>query len=158
MIIIDVDKARQTFEYCPAAGTLTRSGKFAGSLHICGPKNSRKRYQRVGFMGKYIYAHRIIWAMMTGEQPKEIDHIDGDSLNNKWSNLRNTDHKTNGKNQKIHTTNTSGASGVTYRKDSRRWRARIMVNDKMLSLGTYETKDEAITARKEAEQLYGFAA
>jgi len=157
-LFINVEKARATFKYCPDTGELKRKNKAAGSVTICGAKNSKKRYIRVGFDGNYFYAHRIIWAIVTGKQPDEIDHIDGNGLNNNWSNLRNTNHKINGKNQKTHTTNTSGYSGVTYRKDSMMWRARIMVNNEMLSLGTYKTKSEAINARKEAEQLYGFAA
>lgn len=93
---------------------------------------------------------------MTGEQPINIDHIDGNGLNNKWSNLRSVSHSVNGKNQKKHKTNTSGVSGVYYRKDSNRWRARIMVDDKAISLGTFKNKDDAIAARKEAEIKHNF--
>lgn len=93
---------------------------------------------------------------MTGEQPDDIDHIDGDGLNNKWSNLRSVSHNLNGKNQKMHTTNTSGVSGVYYRKDSGRWRAKIMVDNKQINLGTFKNKDDAIAARKEAEIKHNF--
>ena len=132
-----------------------KAGKAQGSLHKCGPKKE-KEYLRLELLGYHLYVHRIIWVLMTGEQPKEIDHIDGNGLNNKWSNLRSVNHKTNGRNQKKHITNTSGASGVTFRKDSGRWRARIMVDDVMISLGTFKNKDDAIKARKEAEKKYSF--
>ena len=137
-------------------GTKARIGEKAGSLTVCGPGNSKKTYIKVSVAGKRMYVHRVIWIMVTGETPKCIDHIDGDGLNNRWDNLRNVTHRINCKNQKIHTTNTSGTSGVTYRKESDRWRARIMVDDKMINLGTFKDKTEAIEARKKAELEHGF--
>lgn len=166
-LYIDVKEARKTFHYCEKAGALKwrkdsgvwgriKKGSNAGYVHTCGTKNTKKKYVRVFFNGSYIYAHRIIWAIKTGKQPKSIDHIDGDGLNNRWSNLRSVHHSVNGKNQKLHSTNTSGYSGVTYRKDSGRWRSRIMVDDKMISLGTFSRKEDAIQARKLAEKKYGY--
>jgi hypothetical protein len=162
---INQDTLRLLFNYDPVTGELTnrvprgpaaKIGEPSGGITLCGPKNSKKTYLRVCVDGRRLYSHRVIWMMMTGEFPECIDHIDGDSLNNKWSNLRNVSHRVNGKNQKIHSTNTSGHSGVTYRKDSGRWRSRIMVDDKMINLGTFKHKEDAIAARKEAEETHGF--
>jgi hypothetical protein len=50
--------------------------------------------------------------------------------------------------------NTSGYSGVTYRKEKNQWIARITVNYKRIFLGYFETKEEAIKARKQAERKY----
>jgi len=52
---------------------------------------------------------------------------------------------------KIHSSNTSGTGGITYRKDSNKWRARIMVDGKQIDLWTFKEKDEAIYARLKAE-------
>ena len=166
-IYLDPELVRDQFNYDKITGILVlkinrgmgdrfKAGDKIGTLHECGPKNSKKHYLRVGFIGVYVYIHRLIYVHVTGEQPDCIDHIDGNGLNNKWDNLRSVSHSINGKNQKIHTTNTSGTSGVTYRKDSDRWRARIMVDDKSISLGTFKEKSEAIQARKEAEKIYGY--
>ena len=133
-ILLDVELAREWFSYSKESGTLTlnkdrgmgsrfKKGSSVGVLHECGPKNSKKYYLRAVFDGSNVYVHRIIWVLETGNQPDEVDHIDGDGLNNVWSNLRNVSHKVNGKNQKKHTTNTSGKGGVTYRKDTGKWRA-----------------------------------
>ena len=161
-IKIDVKQAREMFSYHPSEGILRtrirrkmkKPGDPIGCKNVCGPKGSEKTYIRTYINGLGIYAHRIIWVLMTGEQPDCIDHIDGDGLNNKWKNLRDVSHIKNCQNQRIHTTNTSGASGVTYRKDSNRWRARIMVDGTMISLGTFETFDEAKKVRLKAESLY----
>ena len=155
---------KRMFDYNPATGILISKvyggarapGSIVGTLHKCGGKKfDSKSYLRAYVIG-YVYVHRIIWIIMTGEQPDCIDHIDGNGLNNKWDNLRSVSHRINCKNQKIHTTNTSGTSGVTYRKESDRWRARIMVDDKMINLGTFKDKTEAIEARKKAELEHGF--
>ena len=133
-----------------------KKGTKVGSLHECGAKSSKKYYLRTLVVDKYIYVHRIIWVIMTGSQPSHIDHIDGNGLNNKWTNIRSVDQSVNGKNQKIHSSNTSGTGGITYRKDSNKWRARIMVDGKQIDLGTFKEKDEAISARLKAEIEFGF--
>ena len=161
---IDAKQVRTLFSYDPETGILTNStgrgrasnGCESGTVHLGGAGRRGKAYRRVHLGDTFIYTHRIIWVMMTGEQPKEVDHKDGDGLNNKWENLRNVDHKTNGKNQKVHNTNTSGTAGVSYRTENRKWRARIMVNEKAINLGTFHDKGDAILARKLAEQKYGF--
>lgn len=165
---IDRAKALEAFVYDPESGTLSlrqsrgRHGRFkkgssVGNVHTCGPARSTKKYYlRTFFNGHYVYVHRIIYVMMTGKQPQEIDHIDGNGLNNKWSNLRNVSHSENGKNQKQFRNNTSGVKGVHLRKDTGKWRARIMVDDKPINLGTFADKEDAIQARLEAEIKYGF--
>ena len=161
---IDAKQVRTLFSYDPETGIVTNStgrgrasnGCESGTVHLCGPTGGNKAYRRVRLDGKLIYTHRIIWVMMTGKQPNVIDHKDGNGLNNKWENLRNVDQKTNGKNQKIHNTNTSGTSGVSYRTENGKWRARIMVNQNQINLGTFHDKSDAILARKLAEQKYGF--
>lgn len=157
---IDYKLVRSRFHYDPETGVLTRkeSGAIAGSVDGSGP-NSDRPYKRASiYCNKknfIAYVHRIIWVWMTGQQPDNIDHIDGNGLNNKWSNLRSVPHKVNCKNQKIHTTNTSGISGVTKR-DNGKWRARIMVDGNMIDLGTFAEKESAVKARKQGEQKYFF--
>lgn len=51
-------------------------------------------------------------------------------------------------------TNTSGYPGVMWRKDSEKWRAYITVDKKRINLGTYDRIEEALEARKTAEEKY----
>jgi hypothetical protein len=158
MNFIDVNVVRALYRYDEETGILYKVGRsrYIGSAHKKTSNDDAKEYLRTMFMGKFVYVHRMIWVYMTGEQPDVIDHIDGNSLNNKWCNLRNVTQAVNMKNQKIHVTNTSGSSGVTYRKDSDKWRARIMVNGTMKNLGTFKDKQAAIDARREAEINYEY--
>lgn len=163
---IDHDKATKNFEYDEKTGILyakipkgtRKAGDVVGGIHECGSKLSKKYYLRARFDGAFVYIHRIIYVIKTGKQPETIDHIDGNGLNNKWENLRSVPHRLNGKNQQKHKTNTSGTTGVCYRKDSGKWRARIMVDDKMINLGSFKNKEDAISARAEAELKYQFNA
>ena len=50
--------------------------------------------------------------------------------------------------------NTSGVTGVDWHKGWKKWRVRITVNHKTISLGAFDSMDDAIKARKEAEQKY----
>ena len=162
-IHIDPILVRKCFDYSPETGVLTR----VATLETRGrkPKGRRvhiahggKKYYKHGVFKLNVYEHRIIWIWMTGEQPDTIDHIDGDGLNNKWSNLRSVKFSDNGKNQKKHVTNSSGYAGVTYRIDSGKWRARLMVDGKSINFGAFPTPEAAHEARLQAVTAYGFNA
>lgn len=101
-------------------------------------------------------SHRVIWKMMTGVEPDQIDHIDGSKQNNAWANLRNVDYPENGRNLRRACNNTSGHTGVGWSKQKRRWRAYIKSDGKMRCLGLHRTIEAALSARKAAERELGF--
>jgi hypothetical protein len=106
---------------------------------------------RIGkLMGRKVYAHRIIWAMHSNKYPREVDHINGDRADNRITNLRACTRSENCKNLRIPIDNTSGYIGVG--RKGKGWRARIFD----IHLGTFESLEDAIAARKEAEAKYGF--
>jgi hypothetical protein len=93
----------------------------------------------------------------TGTYPKcQIDHIDGVSVNNRFSNLRELKQRGNKINKGLDNTNTSGIKGVSWHKQHEKWQAQIKVNFKFIHLGLFETKLEAAIARRQAEIKYGF--
>ena len=160
MIELNAEYIRSRFDYDPESGLLCwkKANKRwkkepAGSLHKC---NAGKVYTRVTLDFTGVYAHRIIWIWMTGEQPDTIDHIDGDGLNNKWSNLRSVSQSENMKNQRIHKTNPSGIGGISYRKDSGRWRVRVGKDGQVCNVGTFLNFDEAVIARDQAFSQNGY--
>jgi hypothetical protein len=113
-------------------------------------------YKHGAIEGVHYASHRIIWKWMTGEDPIEVDHIDGDRINNKWSNLRSVTRKVNGRNTAIHKNNTSGTTGVRYVAKGGLWQSYIIRGRTFISLGSYKNKDDAIAARKRGEKEYGF--
>lgn len=102
-------------------------------------------------------AHRVIWAIVYGEWPRgQIDHIDGCRLNNCISNLRVVTNAENLRNAGISAANTSGITGVSWDKKRGKWHAFIRANTKNIHLGYYNNIDDAATARRRANELYGF--
>lgn len=137
--------------YCPASGVITRkiatsrnvkAGDVAGTIMTI--KN--RKYISIALLTKYYLAHRIAWAIHYGCWPKgDIDHIDGDGLNNRIENLRDVSHKINCRNQKLRNTNTSGHIGVDFVNG--RWRARIGIGGITKHIGFFDTIDSAVNAR-----------
>lgn len=158
-------EALRLFRYEPESGNLywkvtTTSaafgnGRAASAGDIAGwVKNGKyQSYRSVRVRGKTYRVHRIIWLMLYGKWPKhEIDHIDGDGLNNRPSNLRDVTHQVNMANSKRTKNSESGVCGVRYHKQREKWNARIQIQGKEISLGLYDTKQEAITARERFDQ------
>lgn len=116
-----------------------------------------KNYRYVKISGTSHPVHRLVWLLNTGEYPSvEIDHLDGNGLNNRFDNMRLVPHLHNCWNRKRSVLNTSGCSGVTYSRRAKKWHSRINVNMVDVHLGYFTEKEEAVLARKRAEIEYGF--
>ena len=169
--MLTTDIACELLRYDPETGHLywrRRNRKWFDSEHRWKVWNTKHSGNRVGSdtgAGGYILTsvfnktysvHRIIWLMQTGEWPNEIDHINGIRSDNRWCNLRNADRREQTKNTCRRCDNTSGVTGVTRHKQMGKWYARINVKGKQIDLGYYENFNDAVMARKRAEQKYGF--
>lgn len=129
-------------------------GNECGYFHNSG-------YRRVSItidgVSRFCLTHRIVWKIVHGHWPKgQVDHIDHNRHNNKIENLRVVDAGVNSKNQSLSSTNTSGHYGVSWCKEQRKWRVRITNCGKVISIGRFKSKEDAILARKNAEKKYGF--
>jgi hypothetical protein len=78
----------------------------------------------------------------------EVDHKDGNPLNNRRNNLRIAEHRQNGKNRKTPKNNTSGVRGVHSRRG--KWIAQISVDGKGRHLGIFHSIGEAKRVYEEA--------
>ena len=83
-----------------------------------------------------------------------VDHINHIPYDNRKENLRICTLSQNGMNKSKQSNNTSGYTGITYDHYSQKWRVRIGVNNKTVNIGKFISIDEAIKARKEAEEKY----
>src|SRR3990167_7950366 len=101
-------------------------GKPSGSIKRRG-KERQVCYRRLQIMGVNVYEHRAVYIYLFGEIPEgmEVDHIDGDGLNNSVKNLRLVSHKENMKNMAVGAKNKSGICGVALHASGTKWRAYI---------------------------------
>lgn len=105
---------------------------------------------------KSLIAHRVIWCMVYGYWPDQIDHINGVRDDNRIVNLRDVSNQENHMNVGISNRNTSGCVGVSWAERERKWRSRIVVEGVEIGLGYHDAFDDAVRARKAAERGYGF--
>jgi hypothetical protein len=116
-----------------------------------------KGYRVGGVFTRRYSAHRVAYALYHGYwPPEEVDHIDGDRANNRISNLRSVSKAMNLRNQKRYKSNTSGHIGVSFVKATGKWRAQIRVDTRGKHIGTFTNIEDAIAARKAAEEGHGF--
>ena len=105
-------------------------------------KIGKKTYRTLVIKCRTIMAHRIAWFLYHNEWPvKEIDHIDGDGLNNRITNLRHVSKRQNALNKDVH--RTGRLFGCCFNKQAQKWQAAIRINGKKVMLGTFETELEA---------------
>lgn len=153
--------ANRLWSYDPETGKLTWKvrekrvwpGKIAGYAFVSG----RTSYFRVKYRCVDYLAHHIVWLLITGEWPDgEIDHEDGNGLNNRKDNLRDVTSLENDRNKRLASNNTSGANGVYWCAEKRRWRSVIRIDGELINLGSFRNKEEAIEARSAADKEYRF--
>lgn len=113
-------------------------------------------YMIVSINYKRYQLHRLAWLYEYGYMPKFIDHINGDKSDNRISNLREVTKSQNSRNMKKNTKNKSGFTGVHYNKNTSKWVAQIYDGVKIVHLGSFDNKDEAIIARCKANIRYGY--
>lgn len=145
----------ETINYDPETGNAiyrVRSGVRAPGSRVgfikAGSKRSKPyRYVRIGwlFQGQKPFTH-VIHFYMTGCWPKdEIDHIHGDTLDDRWSELRESTREQNEANRGPRRSNTTGLKGVHNHQD-RFYKAAIWRDGKRTYLGTHKTPQEAHAA------------
>lgn len=149
-------RLRNVLHYTPETGIFTWT-KALSSRTVIGSRagnvsrHSARDYRKIRIDGVLHFEHRLAWFYMTGRWPsQEIDHKDGDGLNNRWSNLRQASHGQNACNTGPNRKNTSGAKGVYFRRDTGKWSARLQHEGTIHHLGCFPTFDAARAAYREA--------
>jgi HNH endonuclease len=95
-------------------GQRARCGNTAGSINTAKPSGRQcfqVKYNKTSWL-----VHRILWIIWNGSvnPDLDIDHIDGNSLNNSVENLRLVSTAVNSRNQKQRIDNSSGFTGVSF--------------------------------------------
>lgn len=158
---LTVEQLRYMLSYSPMSGEFywinpprchsELKGKLAGAIQT---NTSGKCYHSIKINGLHHKRSRIAFLFMTGEHPEyQIDHINGDSLDDRWCNLRQVTVTENAWNHKKRKKpNSHLPMGVSTTQNGK-YRARISVNKNHICLGVFSTPEDAysvyIKARKE---------
>jgi HNH endonuclease/AP2 domain len=153
---MNIDELKSLFSYDPDTGVIRWIAKGKGMIK----KKAAGTLLHSGYLGicvgpKRWQAHRIAWALHHGTWPKDqIDHINGVKTDNRICNLREATNSQNGKNLGLSKANKSGVKGVSFENYTQRWKASIKVENKTISLGRFNSIEDAAIARRLAEQHY----
>jgi hypothetical protein len=124
-------------------------GGIAGSI-------DRHGYRKVTVEGKYLLAHRIVFIIVHGYLPAQVDHINGKRDDNRPANLRPATPSENQRNARRPSTNTSGVKGVTWNKQRGKWKALAASDGKAKTIGYFDDLEEAAKqVRAFREQHHG---
>lgn len=121
---------------------------------IAGQRKTREGYFSVQIRGKAHKVHQLVFLMLRGFIPDEIDHINGDRSDNRIENLRAVTRSQNCANQLTQKRSVSGFKGVTRIRRNGKWRARIKVSQVEYFLGLFDTPEAAAAAYNQAASLH----
>lgn len=160
MSALTAQRLRELLEYDPTTGVFRwRNDAGCGGRipagAAAGGVNKVHGYANIHMDGTLYRAHRLAWLYMTGEWTKhEIDHINRQRADNRWSNLREATTAQNLQNKNRYSSNTSGFPGVHWRPTVGKWQARIGIGGKRISLGHYATAEDAASAYQQAKPRF----
>jgi hypothetical protein len=155
------EELKRILDYDTSTGDLTwkvnvrgLKGKKAGGPRKCSRGGT---YWRVAVSGKKYAAHRLIWFMVTGAWPSaQIDHRDGNGLNNAWANLRLATNSQNKANTGLYKNSTTGLKGVSVERTTGKFLAQIQKDGQKVYLGLFPSPQQAHEAYLQAaKHLFG---
>ena len=152
--IHSVARLREIIRYDPATGMPWWIERKRGrNRHKPAGQYSGKEYPQIIIEERYYYIHILAYALMTGEWPdEEVDHVNGNKHDNKWSNLRAATPAQQKMNCGLYKSNTSGHPGVCWDKSRDKWVVRVGVTQ----IGRFDSFDAAVEARERAtDAMFG---
>lgn len=154
---------KEILHYNPETGVFTRLVRTCNGANvgdIAGTVNKTKqgkRYNRITINYNVYRVHRLAFLYMNGRFPLEqVDHIDGNGLNNKWENLAEASASDNQRNKRLQSNNSTGCTGVHFCNKSEKYVASIKNDNKRITLGYFCALFDAAAARKSAENKFGY--
>jgi hypothetical protein len=167
--MITQQELKSLLHYDPVTGVFTwlprqsksfntqKAGKEAGTIKVQG----RHECRRINVGGKLYYAHRLAWLYVHGKFPDdEIDHINGNALDNRMINMRDVSKVENCRNMPHRSASNSKLLGVTWNNQYSMWKVQIADRHPTRKgrkfIGHFRDFFEACCARKRAELFYNY--
>ena len=144
---LTAERLRELLSYDHETGIFSWKVRRQGASHNvpAGYFERSDGYWRIKVDGVLYSAHRLAFLIQVGEWPTcEVDHINGNRVDNRWDNLRLATSSQNKHNGKIHRDNKAGLKGIHARRGG--WRATIKHDGKNHHLGDFASKEAAHAA------------
>ena len=125
-----------------------KTGMEAG----CAGNSRGKEYITIRIDGIGWKAHRLAWLYVFGVMPVTIDHINGNSIDNRIENLRSVTQFENCQNHKEKIKPNGLPTGVSFTSNGK-FRARIRVRNKAIALGVFDSAEAAQARYREARNV-----
>ncbi|HEM6865383.1 MULTISPECIES: HNH endonuclease [Providencia] len=160
---MEQSELKKLMVYSPKSGVFTWVNPPRVHFSLLGeeagyPSNDKKKYWIIQVNGKKFKRSHLAFLFMNGEFPKGVvDHINGNSLDDRWINLRDTTQIVNNQNRRVGKQGRTLPMGVKQLK-SGKYMARIGANGKSISLGTFSSICEAESAYLAGKEKYHEAA
>ena len=147
-----VHRLHQLFCYDRGSGALSS----ARTKRVYGSTSQKSPYIYAVADGHTYLAHRIIWKMMTGQEPPRVDHRDTNGRNNCWDNLREATVSQNAQNSRKPADNSSGVKGICWEKARGKWRATVGLDRGYKLVGRFsDLSDAAKAVAKARAEMHG---
>ena len=133
--------------------------RFSGNRAGCvAPTKGGYTNRQISIRGKLYREHRLAWLYMTGSAaPDEIDHINRNATDNRWTNLRAANNGLNHRNMSMKRSNTSGVTGVCFDASKGKWMAGAQLNGRTKFIGRYSLIEDAESAVKKFRAAHGYS-
>jgi hypothetical protein len=119
---------------------------------------SNSGYRLIYIFGRKYLAHQLIWMMQIGKWPADqIYHRNHIRDDNRFENLCEATSAKNYHHRSIYSNNNSGFTGVGFHERSQKWMARVRIKGKLIHLGFFASKADAIAARSTVNRQHGFS-
>lgn len=152
--ILSQERLKQVLDYDLNTGFFKRKKLYGPKVDIAGHV-ATSGHRQIMIDGTLYMAHRLAWLWQYGELPALlVDHKNKNPDDNRICNLRLATNSENQQNTKIRSDNISGEKGISFLKTKNCWRSRISIQRKTYHLGYFQSIEDAITARKIAENKF----
>jgi len=147
--ILKYDPETGIFVWLRTASTRVKNGDVAGRI------SKSTGYRDISICGVRVHASRLANLYMLGYLPEhEMDHRNRIRCDDRWCNIRHVTHSCNVRNTGLSSRNKTGVIGVCWCKERKKWKTQLAINKKQIVNKRFDSFDDAVMCRWEAEKKY----